>query len=135
MSVIDLKPEPGVGGEHLSDHKSHLKRVKPVAAKDDAAVLKGVFRLLFFISIYLLLKELVSDVVKIPRIPDALLTFIPFCVFLVLVIIHARPVMKPNKATMLMALFLGCMFIVFLVDVKAAPISKRSPCCWLRQSL
>jgi two-component system, cell cycle sensor histidine kinase and response regulator CckA len=87
------------------------------APEGDTTALKSLFRLLCVYSIYLLSVELLSSVMPLSRLVQALLRFIPFCIFLLVVGVTSRPVVKWNKPTVLMGLFLACVFILLLLGV------------------
>jgi two-component system cell cycle sensor histidine kinase/response regulator CckA len=108
MSLAVEKPTPGLVNNSTSESR-------PVVS--DATALRNTFRVLCGYCAYLILEALLGDFLRLPQWVDGLLRFIPYCLSSAVLAYCARPLLKLNKQTMFMALFLACLFVVFLTDV------------------
>jgi hypothetical protein len=79
--------------------------------------LRGIFRFLCLFVVYLIVVQILGDVFKWGRLVSALLQFIPYCLVLAGVVYSGRTLARFDKQTLLMASCLGCVFIVFCLDV------------------
>ena len=114
MSVKEERPQADVEVQQASNFSAGPMST---AGTDDAKALKGIFRILWVFFAYLLLIELVGIAVPFSQLAHELLRFVPYCIFLAALAYLAWPVMKPNRPTLLMGLFLLCVFLVFLLGV------------------
>jgi PAS domain S-box-containing protein len=114
MTPNEERPQPDMEVQQASSFKSGLRST---AGTDDATALKAIFRILLFLCAYLLLIELVGVVAPLSPLTQELLRFVPYCVFLAVLAYLAWPVMKPNRPTLLLGLFLICVFFILLLGV------------------
>lgn len=114
MSVKEEKPQVDVEFQQTSNFNPGLMST---ADTDEANALKSFFRILWVFFAYLMLIELVGVAMPIPQLAHELLRFVPYCIFLAALAYLAWPVMKPNRPTLLMGLFLICVLLVFLLGV------------------
>jgi hypothetical protein len=114
MTLNEERPQPNMEVQQASSLKSGLRST---AGTDDATALKAIFRILLFLCAYLLLIELVGVVAPLSPLAHELLRFVPYCVFLTVLAYLAWPLMKPNRPTLLLGLFLICVFFVLLLGV------------------
>jgi PAS domain S-box-containing protein len=92
------------------------------------AGLKAEFRLLCFFVFYLLVLELVADTYKLQGLWEPLLRFLPFCGVAIVAVLRGRALLKPNRVTWLMLLFLVVLFIVLAMGVtRKIPVLSEFP--------
>lgn len=102
----------------------------------DPVALRNIYRVLCGYCAYLLLEVVIADLAGLPQRIDALLRFIPYCVSILTLIYFARPLLKLNKQTLFMAVFLGCLFVMFLTEVtKHVPAWRETPVLGLNSVL
>ena len=83
----------------------------------DRAALRGIFRLLCFFVVYLILVQIFGAIFRPGRLESALLQFVPYCLVLAGVVYSGRRLAKWDKQTLLMASCLASVFIVLGLDV------------------
>lgn len=83
----------------------------------DRQALREIFLVLSFFAAYLVVIQVCASALHWSRLTGALAQFVPYCVVLVGVVYHGRRLARRDKQTLLMISFLGCVFIVLLLDV------------------
>lgn len=79
--------------------------------------LRGVFRLLCFFVVYLVVVQIFEAVFKPGQLVSALLKFIPYCFILARAVYSGGTLARFDKQTLLMASCLASIFTIFVLDV------------------